>query len=89
MLRLRLGMGHDAPQIGVFHVHIGIGSGHDGCSGEALTKLGCQLELLQVGGTLDMLLRSRRLSGYLALIVLVLLHLPMLWDMVISVISML
>lgn len=87
MLRLGLGMGHDVPQIGVFHIHIGIGSGHDRCAGEALAKLGCQLQLLEVGRARYMLLGSRRLGGEVALIVL--LHLHLLGDMMIGVTMML
>lgn len=41
---------HDITHAGILHVHVGIGGRNKGCSSQALSKLGRQLKLLQVGG---------------------------------------
>lgn len=58
LLLVRLGMRHDAPQVGVFNIHVGVCGGHHGGPSEALAQLGGQLQLFKIGGTSDVLLRS-------------------------------
>lgn len=52
---------HNITHARILHVHVGVGSRNKGCSSQALSKLGRQLKLLQVGGPWDVMLGRRRL----------------------------
>lgn len=58
LLLVRLGMRHDAPQVGVFNIHVGVCGGHHGGPSQALAQLGGQLQLLKISRTRDVLLRG-------------------------------
>lgn len=70
LLLVRLGMRHDAPQIGVFNIHVGVCGGHHGGPSQALTQLGGQLQLFKIGGASDVLLRGLGFWRQFALIML-------------------
>lgn len=62
---------HDTTHAGILHVHVGIGGRNKGCSSQALSKLGRQLKLLQVGGPWDVMLGRRWLMcRHLAMVLL-------------------
>lgn len=62
---------HNITHAGILNVHVGIGGRNKGSSSQALSKLGRQLELLQVGGPRDVMLGRRWLMcRYLAMVLL-------------------
>lgn len=62
---------HNITHAGILNVHVGIGGRNKGRSSQALSKLGRQLELLQVGGPRDVVLgRGWLMCRHLAMVLL-------------------
>jgi hypothetical protein len=58
LFRFGFGMRHDATQVRILYVHVGVGSRQQWRAGETLTKLCGELELFKVGRARHMLLRG-------------------------------